>query len=131
MPLYLCNALPDAIPSVARAAIAADVTRIHCDTTGAPPSFVHVFFLDNLPQPAIGDHRAVVSGRIRSGRSDEQKRQITDQIAESLKRHAGLTEAETEVSTIDVAASLVMEGGVILPEPGDEADWLAEYGHLI
>ena len=131
MPLYLCNARPEAVPPKARAAIAADVTRIHCEVTGAPPSFVHVFFLEDLPSPPLGDHLAVVAGRIRQGRSDEQKRQITDGIAESLRRHAGLGPSDTSVSTIDIAASSVMEGGVVLPEPGEESEWLDEHGHLI
>ncbi len=131
MPLYLCNTRPDAVPPEARAAIAADVTRIHCEVTGAPPSFVHVFFLEDLPQPPLDDHLAVVSARIRQGRSNEQKRQITEQITESLRRHAGLDPADTAVATIDVAASSVMEGGFVLPEPGEEAEWLEEHGHLI
>ena len=131
MPLYLCTTRPTAIPLQARAAIAADVTRIHCEVTGAPPSFVHVFFVEDLPEPPLGEHLAVVVGRIRTGRSDDQKQQITDGIARSLRLHAGLDDADTHVSTIDVAASSVMEGGVVLPEPGEETGWLEKHGHLL
>ena len=32
------------------------------------------------------------------------------------------------VVTVDVPARWVMEGGDILPEPGDEAAWIAKHG---
>ena len=129
MPLYICNAQPGTIPEPARAEIAADITAIHCDVTGAPPQFVHAFFLEDAAGPPLGGHRAVVGGSIRAGRTDEQKRAIVDRIGESLRRHAGLTEDEVHVSTSDVPASWAMEGGEVMPEPGQEAAWLAAHSH--
>ena len=46
MPLYLCNAAKGAISDAAKPKIAADITRIHCEVTGAPPQFVHAFFVE-------------------------------------------------------------------------------------
>ena len=127
MPLYICNSRAGTIPEPARAEIAADITRIHCEGTGAPPQFVHAFFLEDAPGPSIAEHRAVVAGSIRGGRTHEQKQAIVDQVGESLQRHAGLTAADVFVATSDVPASWAMEGGEVMPEPGEEAAWLAAH----
>ena len=34
---------------------------------------------------------------------------------------------EVGVGTVDVPASWVMEGGELLPEPGEEAEWLERH----
>lgn len=44
MPLYMCNAVKGTISDHAKQMIATDITDIHCNVTGAPRSFVHVFF---------------------------------------------------------------------------------------
>ena len=127
MPLYLCNSAPDSIPAPARAAIAADITRIHCDATGAPPQFVHAFFLEDAASPPLGDLTAVVAGSIRGGRNDGQKQQIIDGIRASIAEHAGIDLSATAVITTDVPASWAMEGGEVMPEPGEEAEWLERH----
>ncbi len=129
MPLYICNSRAGTIPASARPAIANDITEIHCDVTGAPPQFVHAFFLEDAPGPELGGRRAVVGGSIRGGRTDEQKRAIVERIEASLQRHAGLAAADIAVTTSDVPASWAMEGGEVMPEPGEEAAWLAAQGH--
>ena len=55
MPLYICNSKAGTVAQEAKAKIADDITRIHCDVTGAPPCFVHVFFFDVGPLPPLGD----------------------------------------------------------------------------
>lgn len=127
MPLYICNSKPGSVPAVAKAKIAADVTRIHCDVTGAPAKFVHVFFFENAPNPPLGDAAAMIYGQIRHGRTDAQKAQIREEMGASLMEHAQLETGDIHVFTSDTPASWVMEGGDILPEPGEEEAWLAEH----
>ncbi|MEM7404291.1 MAG: tautomerase family protein [Pseudomonadota bacterium] len=125
MPLYLCNFAKGAIEDAAKAPIAADITQIHCDVTGAPPSFVHVFFLEDAAHPQRGGKKAIVSGTIRAGRTHEQKQRIAHRICEALSRRTGLALADLAASTADTPSSWVMEGGEVMPEPGEEANWLA------
>lgn len=127
MPLYSCNSSPGAIPDAAKPKIAEDITRIHCDLTGAPPSFVHAFFFEDAPfQPRHGK-TVFLFGTIREGRTDEQKAQIRDEMSASIAMHAGVPRDEILVLTRDTPASWVMEGGEILPEPGEEGNWFAEH----
>jgi len=127
VPLYICNARKGAIPQDAKPLIAQDVTRIHCEVTGAPATFVHVFFFEEAPHPPLGDHDVFLFGNIRSGRTDAQKAAIRDQMHEAVRSRAGLAPEAIAVATVDTPASWVMEGGDLLPEPGEEEAWLAAH----
>ena len=127
MPLYVCNSKAGSIPEEAKAQIADDVTRIHCDVTDAPPTFVHVFFFEDAPHQPLGDNTAFLFGSIRHGRTDAQKAQICEEMRASIGAHAGIALSEILVTTRDTPASWVMEGGDILPEPGEEEAWLAAH----
>ncbi|MGH9038375.1 MAG: tautomerase family protein [Acidimicrobiia bacterium] len=49
MPVYTCNVRPGDMTAELKAEIAREITRIHCDVTGAPTAFVQVFFREVLP----------------------------------------------------------------------------------
>ncbi|MEO1642320.1 MAG: tautomerase family protein [Pseudomonadota bacterium] len=127
MPLYSCNAKTGAIPDKAKAKIAKDITDIHCDVTDAPPTFVHAFFFEEAAHQPLGEHTAFLFGQIRSGRTEEQKQDIRERMAASISAHAGIPVDQILVMTTDTPAKWVMEGGDLLPEPGEEADWLAAH----
>lgn len=127
MPLYSCNAAAGAISDDAKPKIAADITRIHCDVTGAPPIFVHAFFLENAPHQPLDGKKAFLFGSIRAGRNDAQKAQICDEMRQSIHTHAGIPLEDIVVITQDTPAKWVLEGGEIMPEPGEEAEWLAKH----
>ena len=125
MPVYMLNTAAGTIDGPAKAKIAADITRIHCDVTGALPAFVNAFFFEAAPHLPLGDKLVTVYGGIRAGRSDAQKAQITDKIRHSIGQHAGLALEGIVVDIRDTPASWTMEGGAVMPEPGEEAAWLA------
>ncbi len=127
MPLYIVNSKAGSLTTTAKSRIAADVTRIHCDVTAAPPKFVHVFFFEDGPTPPLGDKDAMVYGQIRAGRTDAQKAQIAKEMAASVCEHTGLGANTVHAFTTDTPASWVMEGGDVLPEPGEEEAWLAAH----
>ena len=128
MPLYRCVVPHGAVSQEDRPKIAREFTRIHCEVTAAPETFVHVFFFDADPSDATpGQPRYLVNGSIRAGRTDEQKQQIKDQMTDAFATITGVDGADIAVSTIDVPASWVMEGGTLLPEPGEEEAWLAAH----
>lgn len=127
MPLYICNSKAGSVPQEAKAKIAEAVTRIHCDVTDAPPTFVHVFFFEDAPMPPLADKTAMIYGQIRAGRTDAQKGDIAEQMGAALTEHSGIASEELHVFTTDTPASWVMEGGDVLPEPGEEEEWLARH----
>jgi phenylpyruvate tautomerase PptA (4-oxalocrotonate tautomerase family) len=119
MPLYLCSIPATTLDDERRQRIAAGITRVHCDVTGAPALFAHVVFRDAEP----GQY--MVFGSIRAGRSDEVKNALRKQMAAAVAAVVGVDAQQVVVFTKDVPASWVMEGGALLPEPGEEDGWLA------
>lgn len=127
MPLYIVNSKAGAMPDEVKGALADDLTRIHCDVTDAPPTFVHVFFFDDAPMPPLGEKTAMVFGQIRAGRTEAQKSQIWAEMTTAVSERSGIASEAIHAFTTDTPASWIMEGGDVLPEPGEEAAWLAAH----
>ena len=125
MPLYICNSTQGALDPTGRERIANAITRIHCEVTGAPALFVHVVFFEEAPQFPLADKTLFVRGTIRKGRSDEQKDRIADAIRASLAEIAGVEVQHADAQIRETPASWVLEGGEIMPEPGEEEAWFA------
>jgi phenylpyruvate tautomerase PptA (4-oxalocrotonate tautomerase family) len=123
MPVYQCSVSPSRLDDAKRQQIASEITRIHCESTGAPPDFAHVLFVD---APESAGPGASVLGTIRAGRPDALKARMAAAIAEAVAKTIGEEPGLVRV-LLDVPASWVMEGGALLPEPGEEADWLARH----
>ncbi|MGI9590079.1 MAG: tautomerase family protein [Myxococcota bacterium] len=127
MPLYRCKFEPGLLSLAQREQIAKDIVRIHCGVTAAPPSFVHAFFAEAEGDELPAGKAAFVLGSIRAGRSDEQKASIVSQLAEALASVTGRSSEAFGVVTADVPSKWNMEGGELLPEPGEEAEWLERH----
>ena len=127
MPLYRCAVSKGSTTENQRARIAKEIVRIHCDVTGAPPSFVHAFFSEAAADQLPEGKAAFVLGSIRWGRTDEQKARIVSGLTDVVANVLGLDGDEVGVATVDVPSKWNMEGGELLPEPGEEAEWLARH----
>ena len=128
MPLYRCAVREGLTSEAQRAAIAKEVVRVHCAVTDAPPSFVHAFFEERPAGELPEGKQAFVFGSIRAGRTAEQKARIVTELTESVAAATGLAPEAVAVVTADVPSKWIMEGGELLPEPGEEAEWLARHG---
>lgn len=125
MPLYLCRAEPGVIPEGAREAIAVEILRIHCEVTGAPPTFVHTFFMEETPRGSTPGERAVaLLGSIRAGRTDEQKTSMIEGMQDAIRACVAGPLGTVSGTLVETPASWIMEGGDVMPEPGEEAAWL-------
>ncbi len=101
------------------------VTDVHCRHTGAPRTFVNVQFSHNVPlRPGIDLH---IFGSVRSGRTLQTNDALEADMVAEMAKIAGLSLPQVDFSLFSVPASWVMEGGVVLPEPGEEAQWLEEH----
>jgi phenylpyruvate tautomerase PptA (4-oxalocrotonate tautomerase family) len=128
MPLYRCTVLAGLTSESQRARIAKEVVRIHCGITGAPASFVHAFFAEAPAEELPAGRVAFMLGSIRWGRSDEQKARLVAELTDVLADVTGRERDEVGVATVDVPSKWIMEGGDLLPEPGEEEAWLAKHG---
>jgi phenylpyruvate tautomerase PptA (4-oxalocrotonate tautomerase family) len=127
MPLYRCAVSQGLTTEQQRARIAKEIVRIHCDVTGAPPSFVHAFFSETPASELPAGKVAFVLGSIRWGRTDEQKGRIVSELTAAVSNVLGSDADAVGVATADVPSKWIMEGGELLPEPGEEAAWLARH----
>jgi phenylpyruvate tautomerase PptA (4-oxalocrotonate tautomerase family) len=127
MPLYRCSVAPGLSSYEQRSRIAKEVTRIHCEVTDALAGFVHAFFADDRDGRLPAGKRAVLLGSIRRGRTPEQKQRLRDEMARALADTLGVALDEVAVVVVEVPARWVMEGGRVLPEPGEDAAWLAAH----
>lgn len=127
MPLYICNSQKGLISDQLKASIATDITRIHCKVTDAPSTFVHVFFFENASHVPLGDKQALLYGQIRAGRTIKQKEELVERMSEAIHVHSGILRENISAFTTDTPASWVMEGGDLLPEPGEEEAWLVAH----
>lgn len=124
MPYYRCIVPKDSVAPEQRAAVAKAFTDIHCSSTGAPRSFVHVVF-DETPDERFAEPYFLDGGN-RAGRSEEVKQVLLDDLLGAFVSITGVDKSLVGGRITEGPASWTMEGGMVLPEPGEEtAEWYA------
>jgi len=127
MPFYTCFAVEGSLSATQKAFVAEEITRIHTTLTGAPRSFVRVLFQDMQPLAIFSGGKNQPFAMIRSGRPAETKTELLKQLWALLQDVTTLTHDQLLVSVQDNPAGNAMEGGELLPEPHQEAEWLARH----
>ena len=124
MPIYQCVSPEGLVDETTRVRLAGEITRIHCDATGIPPSFVNIVFLDVPPgryfvagKPA---GHSVLQGGIRLGRDVATRQRILRELSQMWTRLTGQPEEELLIALWENPAENAMEGGLIFPEIGQE-----------
>jgi phenylpyruvate tautomerase PptA (4-oxalocrotonate tautomerase family) len=131
MPTYVCTARDGALTQEQKARIAAEITRVHNEVTGAPRFFVQVLFSDlKVGNQFIGgaqppSNQAWIRGDIRAGRSEQDKGRLLLGLLRGFSRISGVPEADVWVYLTELPAKNMAEFGQVLPEPGAEEAWLA------
>ena len=131
MPTYTVTSLEGCLGGEKRQKIAAAITRIHSQTTGAPTYFAQVIFVDVKPgmyfvggMPLHGQ-QVFVNGQIRAGRTRESKDALISQMLAAVADAAGLAVNNIWIYIEELVPRQMVEFGNVLPEPGDEAKWTA------
>lgn len=123
MPYYRCVVPKDSVPYEQRAEVAKAFTDIHCGSTNAPRSFVHVVFDeddDRFAEPYY------VDGGNRAGRPEELKQQLLSDLMAAFREITGAPADQVGGRITEGPAKWTMEGGMVLPEPGEETEeWYA------
>lgn len=126
MPLYTVSTR-EPLSGDERAKMAMMITDVHCGHTGAPRTFVQVMFSENVPlYPRTQLH---IYASVRAGRDLQTNDNIEEDMVNQTSEIVGISVNQIEYAIFGVPASWIMEGGVILPEPGEEAEWLKENNH--
>lgn len=123
MPMYTISTLKP-LSKTTMEQLANLVTKTHCDLTGAPKTFVNVVYSHNVP--LVKNIKIDVFANVRKGRTSETNQALREALFRAISLQMKIQNKEIKVSLFEVSASWVMEGGQVLPEPGEEADceWL-------
>ncbi len=126
MPYYRCVVPEGSVAYEQRAAVAKAFTDIHCGNTGAPRNFVHVVFDEG------GDSRFdtpyFLDGGNRAGRSEEVKAELLGDLMGAFREITGVASEDFGGRITEGPARWTMEGGMVLPEPGEETEEWYSHG---
>ena len=123
MPVYNV-ATVDALSYDARKAAAKSITDLHCGLTGAPSEFVNVLFMHGHKLKNGNALNVVCNVRSGGNRNAELTENLRTQIREGVAEATGIPVNKVDAVLLGFPASWAMEGGEILPEPGEESEWL-------
>ena len=131
MPTYRVAAATGLLSAEEKHRIAQAITRVHNRVTGAQSFFAQVIFTD----VAAGDHfvggaplqgdQVFVHGHIRAGRTPERKRQLLLDLVAAVASAGAIAPNRIWAYVAELPPGQMAEYGHILPEPGEEAAWLA------
>jgi phenylpyruvate tautomerase PptA (4-oxalocrotonate tautomerase family) len=130
MPVYTCTTTESTLSGDIKAALAAEIGRIHSAINHVPSTYVNVVFHE-LPADAVyTDARpaapVIVNGWVRAGHPDDETTRLATEIAAATTRIAGVPADRVLVVFQSSPARFAVEGGRVLPEPGQEQAWIAQ-----
>ncbi|HEY6577201.1 MAG TPA: tautomerase family protein [Mycobacterium sp.] len=132
MPIYTCTTTESTLTSESKTALAGEIARIHSAINHVPSTYVNVVFHE-LPADAIyTDGRpaapVLVSGWVRAGHPDAETTVLATEISTAVTRVTGVPAERVMVVFTSSPAHYAVEGGRVLPEPGQEQAWIDRSG---
>lgn len=129
MPIHTCTTTESTLPRSIKAALAREIATIHSQINHVPSTYVNVAFHelsgDNLYTDGAPASPVLVSGWIREGHPKTEVTRLATEIASAVTRIAGVPAEQVLVVFESSPASFAVEGGRVLPEPGQEQAWIA------
>ena len=120
MPYYQLTIQSDSPSEGRKADIAAAITRVHAEVTGAPEAYVNVSFTEVPPGSLFVGGEQVEQGRmvgiIRAGRSDGTKRELLNGLAEAWSGVTGEPMDGFALFIVETPGANMMEEGAVLRE---------------
>lgn len=128
MPLYRCLVPAGSVDADTRAALAEEITTIHCSVITAARLFVSVVFTEYEPttfytagQPSTV---SVIVATIRAGFDGLTRGELVKRLAQSWSRITGQDIRRTLVYVEQIDPASIMESGLMAPALGEEAVWV-------
>lgn len=128
MPVYTCTTVRTALSADTKAALAAELTRVHSMINHVPGTYVNVVFHELEPANVYTDGQPaqplLINGWVRTGHPAAQSSQLVAEIASAATRVTGMHANRVLVVIQNSPAHFAIEGGRVLPAPGEEEEWL-------
>jgi phenylpyruvate tautomerase PptA (4-oxalocrotonate tautomerase family) len=131
MPIYQCYIPTGSLGADTRAELAEAITDIHCTITASPRGFAHVVFIEygessffTAGQP---NNISVLYGIIRAGRDRQTQAEMLTKLVEAWTSITGQDVRSVVIGLNDIEPTSAMEAGLIMPAPGEEAEFLQRH----
>ncbi|MEC8443037.1 MAG: hypothetical protein VXZ05_02420 [Pseudomonadota bacterium] len=121
MPLYTLAAR-ERLDQKDREQIAGAIVSAHCGETDAPEHFVNVIIQDGVSLKGITECH--ISGVVRLREASDANTRIANSLRQSISDLLLIEPSQVAIELTDIPATWAMEGGEILPEPGQEDGWM-------
>lgn len=135
MPLYQCLVPAGSLNHELRAELAEAITTAHTSVTGAPRGFVNVVFTEYEPSAFFTAGRpnavSVIGGTIRAGRDRATRADLLMRLSEAWTAISGQDFRSLLVGLTEVDPTSIMEAGLIMPAPGEEAAWMERHRQVL
>lgn len=132
MPIYTCTTTASTLTSRTKAALAHEIATIHSAINHVPSTYVNVVFhelpMDNIYTDGAPANPVLLTGWVREGHPAEETTRLLTEIAAAVTRVCGIDEKRVLMVIQSSPARFAIEGGRVLPEPGEEEAWLADAG---
>jgi phenylpyruvate tautomerase PptA (4-oxalocrotonate tautomerase family) len=132
MPTYFCTTLEGRLTAEQKGRIAGEITRVHCEVTGAPSFFAQVIFQEVKPGnyfvggAPLRHDQLFVYGLVRSGRAAVDKSRMIALMSKGVGDVANVENSRSVwVYVGELPPRQMIEFGHLLPEAGDETAWTA------
>ena len=129
MPIYTCTTTESTLSGPSKAALAGEIGTIHSEINHVPSTYVNVVFhdlpADSVYTDGVPASPILVSGWIREGHPKAEVTRLATEIGAAVTRITGVPAERVLVVFESSPASFAVEGGRVLPEPGEEAAWIA------
>jgi len=129
MPIYTCTISESTLEPDTKAALAREIGRIHAAINHVPSTYVNVVFhelaKDNVYTDGVPARPVLVGGWVRQGHPADDTTRLAREIADAVTRITGVPAERVLVVIQSSPARFAVEGGRVLPEPGEEEAWFA------
>lgn len=121
MPLYSLTST-DNISDTKKKKLVNLFTDAHCNIMIAPEQFVHVLFTDGIP--LLENKSLYVHANVRKGRDQNKIKTLCEVITKECAQILDVSQDKIHINLAEIEAKWCMEGGYIMPDPGEEDEWI-------
>ena len=130
MPIYTCTANDSTFTAQTKQALAAEVAAIHAEINHVPSTYVNVVFHelpgDDVYTDGVPAAPVLMNGWVRQGHPADKTTRLATEVAAAITRITGVEVERVLVVIQNSPAYGAVEGGRVLPEPGQEGAWIAD-----
>ena len=129
MPIYTCTIAESTLSADTKRALAGEIARIHSSVNHVLSTYVNVALHELSPDGPYSDGEpakpVLVSGWVRGGHRDAETTRLATEIATAVTRITAIPAERVLVVIQNSRARFAVEGGRVVPEPGQEQTRLA------